>query len=399
MSYESLRRDAISLTSSDITSALYKFKELRDLYPDIAIAWEDVGNAQMQFELISRGHALNDSLKNFKKALELDDTNEHIKQSYELCRQHQVTKRFDGKLEHCTLPFPIFPKNQSSEYMETMIDSAFVIKHAIPAETLDFITTDYLYQHYGQIPVEYIAPDKDFQINKTALPHRMLMQDSLELLIKNEQTYIMWNMKYNEHKELMRKICFLDKIPIDEYWIDHIIPTNELRDELLLKTHWYQMVIGSKDSGMFNHFDGFQNSGWHLHIRGNKRWHICHPDNSLNIKKYTFDGVGEVNCFYPNYESHPDFRKIIAYLGEFTTGDILYYPGRFWHQTHNTQEVNITLTNSGINKDNVKNVVLAMKSCCSTGKPYAFSKDLCEALGPVYEYWNEKYGINCDDID
>ncbi len=398
MSYESLRNEAMNLVSSDLISALKKFKELRDMHPDIAIAWEDVGNAQMQLELNSRGHTLKDSLVYFEKAATLDSANEHINQSYATCRKHQVTKRFDGNIEHCTLPFPIFPNNQSAEYMETMVDNAFVIKNAIPAKMLEFISINYLNQHHSHIEAEYIAPDKEFQINKTAVPRRMLMHEALRLLEQNDQTYVMWNMRFNEHKELMRKTGLLDKIPVDEYWIDNIIPTDELRDELLLKTHWYQMVIGSRDSGMFNHFDGFQNSGWHLHIKGSKRWHICHPDNTINIKKYTSDGVGEVNCYYPNYESHPDFRKVIAYLGEFTTGDILYYPGRFWHQTHNVQDVNITLTNSAVNKGNVKNIVLAMKSCCSIGKPYVFSKDLCKALESVYEYWNEQYGINCNEI-
>jgi hypothetical protein len=153
------------------------------------------------------------------------------------------------------------------------------------------------------------------------------------------------------------------------------------------------MVIGSKHAGMFNHYDVFRNNGWHLHVRGKKRWHVCHPDNSANIRKYTRDGAGEVNCFSPNYESHPDFRKVVAYMGEMTPGDILYYPGCFWHQTHNAEDLNITITCSSVDKSNARDVILAMKSCCSRGVPYTFSKGLCVALEGVYAQWIKEYQL------
>lgn len=375
--YNAQRDEAIKLASTDLRGAIERFEELRDTNPDNATAWEDLGTMRMNLELHTLGYSVEQTLGMFQKALDLKQGSERIQKNYELCKKHQVARDFYGKLEHNVLPIPQFPGNQSSDYLQVMIGNAFFIKDAIPADKLDFLTLDYLREHHGGQTVEYIAPEKEFQFNNAARCTTKSMTEALGLLERNERTYVIWNMKYRERKEFINKIGLLEKIPVDETWLDEIIPTDELRNELLLKTHWYQMLIGSKDAGMFNHRDGFENSGWHLHIRGSKRWHVCHPDNSMYIRKYTKNGAGETNFFSPNYESHPEIRKVVAYMGELSTGDILYYPGRFWHQTHNVQDMNITFTCSGVDKSNVTSVIGCMKSCCTEKLPYDFSRELC----------------------
>jgi len=392
--YSAQRDVATNLAASDLRGAVKRLAALCDANPDNATAWDDLGTMCLNLELRTLGHSTDQTLVIFHRALEIEPDDKRIQNNYDLCRKHQVAKTFYGKLEHNILPIPQFPRNQSSEYFQAMTGNAFSIKKAIPVEKLDFLTLEYLREHHGGQIVEYMAPEKEYQFNNTGRCIDKPMIEALDLLESNERTYVVWNMKYRERKKFMDKIGLLERIPVDETWIDEIIPSDELRDELLTKTHWYQMLIGSKDAGMFNHRDGFENSGWHLHIRGSKRWHVCHPDNSMYIKKYTKDGAGETNFFSPNYESHPEIRKVTAYMGELSVGDILYYPGRFWHQTHNVQEVNITFTCSGVNRGNVSNVIGCMKSCCTKKLPYDFSSELCSALQDVYEYWKNIYGFH-----
>ena len=398
MSYDSERSHILNLSRSSPDEALKKLEKLKKSYSDIANLWADTGKIKMELEINTRGHSTISTLALFEKALSLENNNEDIKNSYQLCKKHQINKDFDGPIEHIVLPLPTLPKEHNESHRASMLSGTFTIKGAIAEEKLDYITINYLKGNHGSVSVGYIPPEKEFQFNKTALPIELSMREALEYLEKEDKSYVLWNMTHNEHKHFMENFGFLEKIDVDEHWLNNILSSEKIRDEFLRTTHWYQMVIGSKNAGMFNHIDGFMNAGWHLHIRGKKRWHICHPDNTSNIKKYTFDGVGEVNCYAPNYESHPDFRKVIAYMDELSSGDILYYPGKFWHQTHNVEDLNITFTCSGTNKSNIKDIVYAMKSCCYQGKPYKFSKELQNSLDDVFSYWDKKYDIDCDSI-
>ena len=105
-------------------------------------------------------------------------------------------------------------------------------------------------------------------------------------------------------------------------WMKRCLPTQALRDEYHIKTHWKIVLIGTPGAGMFNHSDSLLTSSWHAHVQGRKWWYVCG----------TGDGPG------PYEGEHRCFEDALE------VGEILYYPKDYHHETQNLKMPTMTVT-------------------------------------------------------
>ncbi len=54
---------------------------------------------------------------------------------------------------------------------------------------------------------------------------------------------------------------------------------------------------------------------------------MCGPENNDFLY-----GAASVDCFRPNYDNFPNFRKAKCYLDIAHEGELLFYPRGYWHQ-------------------------------------------------------------------
>lgn len=378
------------------TKAMWFFKKNIDINIDHKDKYSEWGTSLMKFELLptGNGHTTPMCVDILQKAHALNPNDLVLKKALNKAEFMVMKETFYGPLLHKPKLFPKLKNAQSVEEFHKL--STCAIKNVIPKNKLEKFTADYLIKEWGHITADYICHTKKFPFNKLDNPVWMPMKNAIELLKKHKMTYVMWNMKFKERNFILKDLGLTNFMNIDEYWLTDILSSDTLRNELLWKTHWYQFVIGSKDAGMFVHQDAFKNAAWHFHICGEKRWHIMSTENKKRLKLYTNDGAAEVNCFAPNYKSHPLFKDVTdAYMEGFTAGDAVYYPTNYYHQTHNVEDINMTFTFSTVDKHNYRDVINSCKGCCGklypTRRPYSFSDELCNELENVYVYWENKY--------
>jgi hypothetical protein len=82
--------------------------------------------------------------------------------------------------------------------------------------------------------------------------------------------YFMWNMGYSDWHD------FLDTVgPIrlpgfmetTSAWLDAALPTDALKTEFQITSHWRMMLVGSRGAGMFNHIDTLRTASYQLQVR------------------------------------------------------------------------------------------------------------------------------------
>jgi hypothetical protein len=137
------------------------------------------------------------------------------------------------------------------------------------------------------------------------------------------------------------------------------IRTNELITAYYLKTHWKMLLIGEKGSGMFNHQDTLLSPTYQVLLTGIKQWHLCSNVFSSFLYK-----AGDVNLFSPNYELFPNILKVKCYQFNQSEGDLLYYPGNYWHQTVNFVTPTIGLTGTFITERTLTSLIEELTSEC-----------------------------------
>ena len=95
-----------------------------------------------------------------------------------------------------------------------------------------------------------------------------------------------------------------------------------LASEWHLKTHWSQLLVGTRGAGMSNHTDALQVGSWHAHLAGRKRWRLCSPRS--------VGGGGE--CF----------EDILV------PGDVLVYPAGWSHETECLETPTVSISRSTV---------------------------------------------------
>ena len=169
---------------------------------------------------------------------------------------------------------------------------------------------------------------------------------------------------------------------------ERIQSQNTLYNQFLLATHWRMFLIGEQDCGMFFHSDTLHTSSYQLQILGSKKWHICSNNQTL-LQQYDYSG--KINLFHLNYKKNKNFKNLICYEIIVRTGDILYYPTNYYHQTLNLETPSLSLSGSILNKYNYYEFKEELKKeCRGEGKIFLSSeyRELCEGLESCYLYWD-----------
>lgn len=86
------------------------------------------------------------------------------------------------------------------------------------------------------------------------------------------------------------------------------------------KTHWYMVLVGEKGSGMFGHTDTLAVGSWQAQVAGSKRWTLCAPSGISTVKSK--------DCYEATLQ----------------TGDLIYYPPYYWHETMNLETPTVSLS-------------------------------------------------------
>lgn len=218
-------------------------------------------------------------------------------------------------------------------------------------------------------------------------------------------TYIQWNTdmvpaKWNELLEVFSGKSAASSssrrvLPalFDDVWMEDktCLPTEELASYYKFLTHWRMLLIGEKESGMFNHKDSLRTSSWQIQLVGSKKWHICGPSE----EEYMYSAA-DVDTFRPDYNRYPKFKNAKCHQFVVQPGDILYYPEDWWHHTTNLNTPSIAITGTLVTKENYVSVRDELRKQCD-GKGSIFQPDqiLCPALEACYNVWE---GMFADSI-
>merc|ERR1712070_895623 len=118
----------------------------------------------------------------------------------------------------------------------------------------------------------------------------------------------------------------------DEEWINDCMKfengtvDDEAIDNFYTTNQWKFLLIGEEKTSMFFHQDGVAGGAFQAQIFGRKKWTLCPHDQSRFLNVY-------INTFKIDYKKFPRFAD--AYCGRVVVnhGEILYYPGYWWHHT------------------------------------------------------------------
>lgn len=98
-------------------------------------------------------------------------------------------------------------------------------------------------------------------------------------------------------------------------------------DNFFVTNQWKFLLIGEKGTSMFFHMDGTSASSWQAQILGRKRWTLC-PYTETNLLR----GMEEMDTDKPDYKRFPNWAFVKCGRETVEAGEIVYYPGYWWHQ-------------------------------------------------------------------
>jgi ribosomal protein L16 Arg81 hydroxylase len=136
------------------------------------------------------------------------------------------------------------------------------------------------------------------------------------------------------------------------------------------QTHWYMILIGEENGGMFHHVDNLPVGSWQVQVSGKKEWIICSPLESQDgdSNSYTSNGKDFLNPENDN----------TCYKAILNPGDLLFYPMGFSHETISLSTPTVSISGTLIPlKDYRLLKTLIRKECQSSTIGYRFHQILC----------------------
>lgn len=128
----------------------------------------------------------------------------------------------------------------------------------------------------------------------------------------------------------------------DEEWIGKCMRKNDKPDVVAIDNfyttvQWKFLLIGEKGTSMFLHQDGTASSSWQAQLIGRKKWTLC-PNTESRLLDTSIDTFSEKDL------THRNFAR--AYCGQVIAeeGDLLYYPGYWWHHTLQLETPSVAYT-------------------------------------------------------
>jgi len=176
----------------------------------------------------------------------------------------------------------------------------------------------------------------------------------------------------------------------DEEWISKCMAKAdgkadlEAIDNFYTTVQWKFLLIGEKGTSMFLHKDGTASSSWQAQIIGQKKWTLC-PNTESHFLDIQIDTFGEKDL------THSSFSK--AYCGQVVAeeGDMLYYPGYWWHHTLQLKTPSVAYTGALVGTEAERDDIGRDKR--------AHASFLRDMEGKCRKCWKEgKAERQCEDI-
>jgi hypothetical protein len=139
---------------------------------------------------------------------------------------------------------------------------------------------------------------------------------------------------------------------------------------------------------MFNHQDVLRTASYQAQVAGSKRWHLCAPSESGYLYQ-----AGTLDVFDPDYSLYPLYEHARCFEDVVATGEVVYYPADYWHQTENLATPTIALTATIMDKNNWRIIVDELDQECAVKKyKWQFTTELCHSLRQeCFPFWDAHF--------
>jgi hypothetical protein len=150
---------------------------------------------------------------------------------------------------------------------------------------------------------------------------------------------------------------------------------NRAKHSFGYKTHWYMLLIGEEGSGMFPHQDTLAVGSWQAQVAGSKHWRLCSPESTAMRSK-------EQSRADQEDDSEEDSTPLgVCYETTLSTGDLIYYPPFYWHETRNLETPSVSLSGTVVVEaylNELRNMLRV--ECEDDTKGFGFDSAVCALL-------------------
>jgi len=282
-----------------------------------------------------------------------------------------------------------------------------------------------LYEEHRTVPVDFypqnmiVKPTKVYNVPLSKALQYLVYPEGAYMSVDASElgTYIQWNINETVWDKLLARTR-LNRLPgilthsMDSLFAKHTkdVRTGDvfttgtttvdnpatpsaskidvLKHTFGLKTHWYMLLLGEADAGMFPHQDTLSVGSWQAQVAGSKRWRVCSPTPPSDLTP---------GLQGPQFAMGTE-KGQLCYETILHTGDLIYYPPYYWHETKNLESPSASLSGTVVVDaavhDNVgahvpsgfgtnyKDALLnsLRLECRDKTKGFGFDAELCDAL-------------------
>mmetsp|Transcript_59943 Transcript_59943/g.111117 ORF Transcript_59943/g.111117 Transcript_59943/m.111117 type:complete len:367 (+) Transcript_59943:53-1153(+) len=207
-------------------------------------------------------------------------------------------------------------------------------------------TLDYLKE---KIPFEWVDYYENNMRDQGSKPYLFRFSDALPRFLHRTGTprYMQLRLSLRGWKRLKKDFQPLPSPDIfwsDEEWIGQCMRKpgadkmdSDAVDNFYTTNQWKFLLIGEEGTSMFFHADGTASSSWQAQLVGRKKWTLC-PHSEREYLSTTVD------TFSDEGQRDPKFAKALCGQVVVNPGELLYYPGYWWHHTLQLETPSIAYT-------------------------------------------------------
>lgn len=333
--------------------------------------------------------------KRFKKALTLEGSDNDVIESH-LNQPHFSALQEKEKVEHDSndyQSYSLLPERFLSDINSGFSkDYPFVVRKGFELACFrNFTSLDTIRSMYGNELVEFypqnmqVKPKKVYKVNlKKALDYFDYPDGAyVSSDVSEVGAYIQWNInvshfhkitKVDESNHSLGPLKSLQN-QLRDFMLNYTSSRNlstamldNLVESFAKKSHWYMMLVGEENAGMFVHTDNLPVGSWQITLAGEKRWVICTPS--------PIDNQDSQQC--ENHEAMNGFcmAKNSCMTTVVGPGDILFYPPNYWHKATCLDTPTISLSGTVIT-DHELLATMINNECRSHQYGYHFDENLC----------------------
>lgn len=389
-------------------SALAHFRGACRLNSASYLYWNDLGVTEMRMGLYLKAEG------RFLKSLSLNASFTVAKENLEDTVRFLILRNIkpkshcvdNGVIEHTLVAIRSITREEfrsmNRSTISELLTEPFIIKRYIRNhKVMNYFQLDNLLQNYGDKIVDYY-------------PHNMKEEDTHPFLLKlniaipqltapqevflhvdtsEPGTYLQLNLDQGAYADMLQRSKLAIPSSFDyDYWTQACLLDNPIISEFFLQHHWQMLVIGEQGAGMFLHQDILRLSSYQMQLQGHKKWYLCSGSQS----PYLYF-PGQVNLFEPDYETFPLLRNATCSTVTLRAGDLLYYPGDYWHQTLNEATPSIAITGTVITKQYYQQLYDKLQlQCDRDGKKEVGA--ICQRLSSCLRVWRDHFGQRQADV-